>query len=77
MARVIGNRAEAATKFPVTIRWDAQALVAVINGQWRRENGQIVATYNDLDELRLALELTRIAQETTAASFGFAKSSLK
>lgn len=66
----ISKKKKAATKeksppsFPLTILWPADLPVAVIAGRWRRlEDGMIEATYNSQEELRLALELTRLAKE--------------
>lgn len=52
--------------FPLKIRWPGEAKVALISGQWERVGDQIEATYTNIEELRLALELTKIVQEMAA-----------
>lgn len=58
-------------RWPMRIVWPADARVAVIGEQWRRlRSGKIEATYNDIEELGLAIELTKLAREEKQAETG-------
>lgn len=62
-SEIAGNGDGGPRRWPLRIIWPADAQVAVIGEQWRRtRSGQIVATYNDIEELGLAIELTKLAQ---------------
>ncbi len=51
-------------QFPVTMHWPADAQIAVIGGQWRRlNNGEIEATYNDIEELRFCITVSQWLKE--------------
>lgn len=56
-------------EYPIQIIWPAGLNVACIGGQWQRlEDGSILATYNNRDELAWSIHVTRWVNEDLPAA---------
>lgn len=58
--------AAAPARWPIVFFWPAGARIATPTTWQRLEDGRIKATYADITELRLCIELTQMIRETEA-----------